>query len=84
MQNDFSITVPYKGKDREFNVNVMVTGYTYRFFVTVDETEVIFEKDEEGNYRALKAQPFEGSQSRKEVDLELLRLIQQTIEKAFE
>ena len=84
MQDDFSITVPYKGKDREFNVNVMVTGYTYKFHVMVDETEVIFEKDEEGNYRAMKAQPFEGTSSRKEIDIELLKLIQQTIEKTFE
>ena len=84
MQDDFSITIPYKGKDREFNVRVMVTGYTYKFFVVIDETEIIFEKDEEGNYRAMKAQPFEGRPGNKEMDVELLKLIQQTIEKAFE
>jgi hypothetical protein len=84
MQDDFSITVPYKGKDREFNVQVMVTGYTYKFLVLIDETEIIFEKDEEGNYRAMKAQPFEGGTGKKEVDVELLKLIQQTIENALE
>ena len=84
MQDDFSITVPYKGKEREFNVNMIVTGYTYKFFVEVDETGIIFEKDEEGNFRAMKAEPFNETSNRKEADVELLKLIQQAIEKAFE
>ena len=53
MDEPFVITVNYKGVEREFEAKLQVFGYSHRFHVAVDGTEVLFERDEEGNYRAL-------------------------------
>ena len=53
MDEPFILTVPYKGKNLDFDAQLQITGYTHRFQVMVNETEVFFEKDDEGEYRAL-------------------------------
>jgi hypothetical protein len=53
MDEPFLITVNYKGVERDFEANLRVFGYTHKFHVAVDGTEVLFERDEEGNYRAI-------------------------------
>lgn len=49
----FTITVNYKGTQRNFEVQLQQRGYTRRFVVEIDGTEVIFEPDEEGYYRVV-------------------------------
>ena len=53
MNEPFSIPLNYKGIDRNFEATLQVLGYTHRFRVEVDGVEVIFERDEEGSYRAI-------------------------------
>jgi hypothetical protein len=53
MNEPFHITVNYKGADREFEASLQVFGYSHRFHVAVEGTDVLFERDEEGNYRAI-------------------------------
>jgi hypothetical protein len=53
MEDIFLIPVHYKGVDRQFEASLQVMGYTHRFHVAVDGTDVIFERDEEGSYRAI-------------------------------
>jgi hypothetical protein len=53
MEEPFIISANYKGADREFEGRLQVFGYSHRFHVDVDGTEVLFERDEEGNYRAI-------------------------------
>ncbi|HEY4061187.1 MAG TPA: hypothetical protein VGM30_04765 [Puia sp.] len=53
MDEPFLIAVDYKGKQLEFEARLQVLGYTHRFWVGVDAVEVVFERDEEGNYRAI-------------------------------
>ena len=52
MDEPFILTLPYKGKNLELDAQLEMTGYTHRFRVIVYETEVFFEKDDEGEYRA--------------------------------
>ncbi|MDR3714872.1 MAG: hypothetical protein P4L51_18835 [Puia sp.] len=53
MNEPFIITVIHKGAEREFEATLQVIGYTHRFSVMVDGTELYFERDEEGRYRAV-------------------------------
>lgn len=53
MDEPFELPVLYKDKDFFLPAQLIQQGYTYKFKVLVDEAEVYFEPDEEGNYRAL-------------------------------
>lgn len=53
MTNPFTITVNYQGEERNFAVQLQQRGYTRRFVVDINGTEVFFEQDEEGCYRAI-------------------------------
>ncbi len=53
MEEPFILSVPYKGKEHDYEARLEVRGYTHRFVVQMEETEVWFERDEEGAYRAL-------------------------------
>jgi hypothetical protein len=75
MDNSFIIPVLYKGKEIGFNARLLVLGYTHKIQVDVNGQEVLFEPDEERNYRAVIANPQE-----KQPDVELLRILAQTIE----
>jgi hypothetical protein len=57
MEEPFIITVSYKGGEKEFEARLQVFGYSHRFHVDIEGTEVIFERDEEGHYRAILPQP---------------------------
>src|SRR5258708_7511124 len=48
-----NIPVTYKGVEKEFGATVQRRGYFYVFQVDVDGTNVTYERDEEGNYRAV-------------------------------
>jgi len=85
MEDPFIITVSYKGQDRDFEAELLQMGYTHKFHVIVDETDLYFERDEEGRYRAiLPDNPEQESTPRQKAqrhpDLELIRLIAEKIE----
>ena len=52
MEEAFVIPVVYKGEQLELETTLQQWRYGYAFHVKVGETIVIFEQDEEGNYRA--------------------------------
>lgn len=53
MEESFFIPVVYKGAELQFEAGLQRRGYTYALHVNVFGTMVIFERDEEGNWRAL-------------------------------
>jgi len=53
------LPVTYKGKELSFPLKIVPQGYVYRFVVQIDNAEVIFEKDDEGEYRAILNKPDE-------------------------
>lgn len=53
MEESFTIPVVYKGIDMEFEARLQVFGYSHRFLVSIEGTDVFFERDEEGHYRAV-------------------------------
>jgi len=76
LEEPFFIPVSYKGKDLQFEATLQRRGYVYILAVDVYSTIVSFEKDEEGNWRALIPPEEKG----KTPDVELLRTIGETIE----
>src|SRR5215210_9211350 len=73
MEDTFDIPVTYKGKDLTFPSTLLVFGYTYKISVEVNGTEVLYEPDEERNYRAvIDPEKMEGM---KRIDKELLKAI---------
>jgi hypothetical protein len=77
MDEPFIITVNYKGADRDFEATLQVFGYTHRFHVAVEGTDILFERDEEGSYRAILPPEHTG----KIPDTGLLQCIAQAIER---
>lgn len=78
MHDSFEIPVTYKDKDYNFPATLLNYGYTIKLEVDVDNTKVLFEPDEERNWRALIS--FEDIQANKKMDPELLKAIAISIE----
>lgn len=53
MDDVVKLPVEYKGEELEFDMRILRRGYTLRFVVLVNDAEVIFERDEQGEYRAI-------------------------------
>lgn len=78
MDEYFEIPVTYQGEERAFISQHLITGYTHKIEVNVDGQLILFEPDEEQNYRAImnQAQLEKGIQ----VDGQLLQAIAAVIE----
>ena len=80
MAETFTLNVVYKNKAKEYDAELRMNGYVHNIIIIVDEQEIIFEPDEERNYRAvITGNP--GKQN--PPDVELLQAIANEIELAF-
>ena len=78
MEEGFEIPVPYKGKELLFPAQLVFFGWTHRIEVAMDGTRVCFERDEEGEWRALLSA--EDLEANKTIDVELVKAIAAAIE----
>ena len=76
MNEPFFIPVQYKGKEVEYEAILKQHGYVHVFHVNVEGATVMYERDEEGSFRALIPEGEKG----KVPDKELLRAIGEAIE----
>jgi hypothetical protein len=76
----FTLVVPYKEEERQFDAELRRFGYSHKIMVNVEGTEIIFEPDEERNYRATLS---ETDTSKKLPDIELLKAVAAALEEAF-
>ena len=53
MEHYFELPVTINGEDRSFKGRLATFGYTYKFYIIVDGQELVFEKDDEQQYRVL-------------------------------
>ena len=73
MDNGFTITVEFRGSECSFEGQVLPMGYTHKICVFINNLEVMYEPDEERNYRALLN---EADQSKvRQADMELIALV---------
>ena len=78
MEELFTINVQFKGEEKTFTGKLLLQGYSHKIRILVDETEIFFEPDEEGNYRVIKM-PWQQQAALEKIDRELIYEIQQTI-----
>jgi len=60
MEGAVIIPVEYAGMELEFEARIQVWQYGHRFFVPVDGVELVFERDDSGEYRALTPEGYTG------------------------
>ncbi len=55
MEHFFNLPVEYNGEQIELSTRLVTFAYSFKFYVRMDHQEMVFEKDDEGNYRMLTA-----------------------------
>ncbi len=75
MNEPFELPVTYKDKEL-LPTRLLLYGYTHKFKVQVNGLEVLFEPDEERNYRAVVDPE---KMERSKIDRELLKAIAEAI-----
>jgi hypothetical protein len=60
MEETVQIPVTVRGVDREFSAKVQSWRYGMRFLVDLDDVQVIFERDDAGEFRAVLPEGFAG------------------------
>jgi hypothetical protein len=78
MEESFELPIGYKGEQLLVNASLIVTGYIHKFSIDVNGQQVVFEPDEERNYRAVIN--YDDIPTYKNIDVELLKTIASAIE----
>jgi len=78
MEEEFELPVKYKLEELMFNAKLIVTGYTHKFSVDVNGQIIVFEPDEEKNYRAVIN--YDNINNEINIDKNLLKVIAASIE----
>ena len=81
MEETFDLPVEYKGEQIMLKTSLLVIGYTHKFNVEVEGQSIIFEPDEERNYRSVI--PYDEINNQKHLDIELLKRITAMLEQSF-
>ena len=77
MAEFFTLTVSYKGEERQIDSELRVMGYTHKIAVNINGTEILFEPDEERNYRAVVS---DADINKNRIDIELIKLVAAELE----
>lgn len=78
-EETFTLPVYYNNEYRDIPASLKLFGHTHKIAIRIGEHDVIFEPDEERNYRAI----IQGGIGLPEKDVELLKAIAQALEAAF-
>lgn len=77
----FDLPVEYKGKEMLLPAELLPMGFTHKIKVNVNGTDVLFEPDEERNYRAVI--DYAELDKMSSVNKDLLQLICHTLDELF-
>jgi hypothetical protein len=58
MSESFTLSFLYKGVPQEVDCTLRISRFKYQFLCTINNTEMILEKDDEENFRAMESDPF--------------------------
>jgi hypothetical protein len=78
MDEGFELPVSFNKKELSFPARLLSYGYSYKLEVDIDGDKILFEPDEERNWRALIA--YEEVSANKKMNVELLQAIASSIE----
>jgi hypothetical protein len=74
----FVIEVEHKGEPVEYEAHLQISGFTHRILINLDDVEVVFERDDQNNYRAIVAPTHV-----EKVNVKLLASIAAKLDEAF-
>jgi hypothetical protein len=80
MAESFTLVVSHKGKEYHLDSELRVFGYTHKIAINLEGEEILFEPDEERNYRAVIPN-YEGSTTK--IDIGLIQAITKELEATF-
>ena len=78
MNKEFILPVQFKEETLRFPARLLNYRYGYKLEIEIEGTKLLFEPDEEGNWRVLLS--YEELQSEKKFNPELLKRIAEAIE----
>jgi hypothetical protein len=78
MNDEFHIPISFKGRDYNFPARLLNYGYAIKLEVDIEGTTILFEHDEERNWRALI--PFDEIPTAKKTNAALLKAVAEAIE----
>lgn len=78
MEESLSVSVTWRDREYSFEARVQSTGYTHQFMVTINGVEVVFEPDEERNYRAIINTADQAKL--KDADIEMIGLVAEKLQ----
>ncbi|MDP4262287.1 MAG: hypothetical protein Q8941_07125 [Bacteroidota bacterium] len=78
MEEEFELPVIFNNKELSFPARLLNYSYSYKLEVDVEGTKLLFEPDEERNWRAVIAG--EDIKSNKKINVDLLKAIVASIE----
>jgi hypothetical protein len=73
MEDEFDLPVLFRGEEKSFRGRLLLYGYSYKIQVMVDDQAILFEPDEERNWRALI--DMEDREKHFQINVELLQSI---------
>jgi hypothetical protein len=82
MAESFILNFSHKGVMEEIVCTLRVSTFTYQFLCTIGGTDMIMEKDDEGNLRVMEADPF--SNKSKKPDPALVRSVMDELERVLQ
>lgn len=74
MEDGFLLPVPYQGETLELDAKFVRLGFIYQFHISVEGRTLIFERDEEQEYRVIDT-----AASGRETDPRLLEAVVETL-----
>lgn len=78
MDEQFELPVFFNNTELSFPTRLLNYGYSYKLEVDMDGTKLLFEPDEERNWRALIA--YEELNANKKISVDLLKAVTSSIE----
>lgn len=69
MEESFNIIVLYNGIEKELEGKLRISAYTHQFLFHIDDSEIVLERDDEGNFRAIQINTFPGTTKKIESSL---------------
>ena len=76
MEQEVEIPVTIHGEERLYMARVQAWQYGVRFFVDVDGVEVVVERDDAGEFRAILPEGFSGKAPEREVVAAILAVLE--------
>jgi hypothetical protein len=64
MPESFTLNFIFKDTVQEVTCTLRASAYTYQFLCKIGNSEMILEKDDEGNLRALESDPFSAKKTK--------------------